>query len=147
MSVGPTLMIAGKLDRLSEYRHLPSSATPICSENAGSRILRAFTLSPMYDTGDFDGGGFDACGFDSPTVDPHGAWLDQDLNRPTSGSTKRRNRSRIGRNEPCPCGSGKKFKRCCIGTFRTRYSKQFIGISLFLAFLILSFYLAGLVWG
>lgn len=22
---------------------------------------------------------------------------------------------RAGRNEPCPCGSGKKFKRCCIG--------------------------------
>jgi uncharacterized protein len=22
-------------------------------------------------------------------------------------------RSRVGRNEPCPCGSGKKFKRCC----------------------------------
>jgi uncharacterized protein len=22
--------------------------------------------------------------------------------------------SRIGRNEPCPCGSGKKYKRCCI---------------------------------
>lgn len=21
---------------------------------------------------------------------------------------------RVGRNEPCPCGSGKKFKRCCI---------------------------------
>jgi hypothetical protein len=20
---------------------------------------------------------------------------------------------RVGRNEPCPCGSGKKFKRCC----------------------------------
>ena len=20
-----------------------------------------------------------------------------------------------GRNEPCPCGSGKKFKRCCLG--------------------------------
>jgi len=20
---------------------------------------------------------------------------------------------RIGRNEPCPCGSGKKFKKCC----------------------------------
>ena len=24
-------------------------------------------------------------------------------------------RQRIGRNEPCPCGSGKKFKRCCGG--------------------------------
>jgi len=25
-------------------------------------------------------------------------------------------RSKIGRNEPCPCGSGKKYKKCCIGT-------------------------------
>ncbi|MDE3161441.1 MAG: SEC-C domain-containing protein [Acidobacteriota bacterium] len=22
-------------------------------------------------------------------------------------------RPKIGRNEPCPCGSGKKFKKCC----------------------------------
>jgi hypothetical protein len=22
---------------------------------------------------------------------------------------------KIGRNEPCPCGSGKKYKRCCLG--------------------------------
>jgi uncharacterized protein YecA (UPF0149 family) len=22
--------------------------------------------------------------------------------------------NRIGRNEPCPCGSGKKFKNCCL---------------------------------
>lgn len=21
--------------------------------------------------------------------------------------------AKIGRNDPCPCGSGKKFKRCC----------------------------------
>jgi len=27
-----------------------------------------------------------------------------------SGSTRLEN---VGRNEPCPCGSGKKFKRCC----------------------------------
>jgi uncharacterized protein len=26
-----------------------------------------------------------------------------------------RNAPKIGRNEPCPCGSGKKFKRCCGG--------------------------------
>ncbi len=24
--------------------------------------------------------------------------------------------SSIGRNEPCPCGSGKKYKQCCLGT-------------------------------
>ena len=22
-------------------------------------------------------------------------------------------KKKIGRNEPCPCGSGKKYKRCC----------------------------------
>jgi uncharacterized protein YecA (UPF0149 family) len=22
-------------------------------------------------------------------------------------------RKRIGRNDPCPCGSGKKYKKCC----------------------------------
>ena len=22
----------------------------------------------------------------------------------------------VGRNDPCPCGSGKKYKRCCLGT-------------------------------
>lgn len=22
---------------------------------------------------------------------------------------------KVGRNDPCPCGSGKKFKNCCIG--------------------------------
>jgi uncharacterized protein len=23
-------------------------------------------------------------------------------------------RTRIGRNDPCPCGSGKKYKKCCL---------------------------------
>ncbi|MGH7436820.1 MAG: SEC-C metal-binding domain-containing protein [Polyangiaceae bacterium] len=27
---------------------------------------------------------------------------------------KRPRATRVGRNQPCPCGSGKKFKRCCI---------------------------------
>ena len=27
---------------------------------------------------------------------------------------------KIGRNEPCPCGSGKKYKRCCEGESTTR---------------------------
>jgi uncharacterized protein len=25
-----------------------------------------------------------------------------------------RNERKIGRNEPCPCGSGKKYKQCCL---------------------------------
>jgi len=34
------------------------------------------------------------------------------------GTTGRRNTpvtAKVGRNDPCPCGSGKKYKRCCIG--------------------------------
>jgi hypothetical protein len=27
-------------------------------------------------------------------------------------------KGRVGRNEPCPCGSGKKFKVCCLGRLR-----------------------------
>jgi len=26
-----------------------------------------------------------------------------------------RSQERIGRNDPCPCGSGRKFKKCCYG--------------------------------
>jgi uncharacterized protein len=28
--------------------------------------------------------------------------------------TVRRKEPKIGRNEPCPCGSGKKYKKCCL---------------------------------
>ena len=26
---------------------------------------------------------------------------------------------KIGRNAPCPCGSGKKYKKCCLGKDKT----------------------------
>ena len=29
------------------------------------------------------------------------------------GDSPRRNASKIGRNDPCPCASGKKYKKCC----------------------------------
>jgi uncharacterized protein YecA (UPF0149 family) len=25
----------------------------------------------------------------------------------------RRDKPKVGRNDPCPCGSGKKYKKCC----------------------------------
>jgi len=30
-----------------------------------------------------------------------------------SGGTVQRSEDKVGRNDPCPCGSGKKFKQCC----------------------------------
>jgi preprotein translocase subunit SecA len=32
---------------------------------------------------------------------------------PTRPSTVRRTQPKVGRNDPCPCGSGKKYKNCC----------------------------------
>ena len=28
-------------------------------------------------------------------------------------TTVKRNTEKVGRNQPCPCGSGKKYKKCC----------------------------------
>jgi len=33
--------------------------------------------------------------------------------RPGSNVIEIQNRTKVGRNDPCPCGSGKKYKRCC----------------------------------
>jgi hypothetical protein len=30
------------------------------------------------------------------------------------GATFKKNYTDVGRNDPCPCGSGKKFKKCCM---------------------------------
>ncbi|HVI56501.1 MAG TPA: UPF0149 family protein [Luteibacter sp.] len=32
---------------------------------------------------------------------------------PAHGKTVRNEGDKVGRNDPCPCGSGKKFKKCC----------------------------------
>ena len=32
---------------------------------------------------------------------------------PEKPKTVRRNQPKVGRNDPCPCGSGKKYKKCC----------------------------------
>ena len=40
-------------------------------------------------------------------------WNTEYLARNGSGRTAARAQHRVGRNEPCPCGSGKKYKQCC----------------------------------
>jgi len=39
-----------------------------------------------------------------------------------SGFTVRRAVARVGRNDPCPCGSGKKYKKCCYAKDQKRLS-------------------------
>lgn len=38
--------------------------------------------------------------------------------------------SKIGRNSPCPCGSGKKHKQCCLGKTEVVEEKARIGMSI-----------------
>lgn len=44
--------------------------------------------------------------------------------------------NRIGRNDPCPCGSGKKAKRCCLPKIKTlamlppQYRERFVAESI-----------------
>ncbi len=49
-----------------------------------------------------------------------------------TGYTVRRAVPRVGRNEPCPCGSGKKYKHCCIekDQDRLRQSSALPGVTL-----------------
>ena len=43
-------------------------------------------------------------------------WFDNDLNEPDEDDYDdyEESKRKIGRNEPCPCGSGKKYKNCCL---------------------------------
>ena len=43
------------------------------------------------------------------TIAGHWAYVDGDMPKPETV----RNSQKIGRNDPCPCGSGRKFKKCC----------------------------------
>jgi SEC-C motif-containing protein len=40
----------------------------------------------------------------------HWYYVDGELPKP---ATQRNPQAKVGRNDPCPCGSGRKFKKCC----------------------------------
>lgn len=42
-------------------------------------------------------------------VDGRWTYVDGEMPRPQTI----RNENKVGRNDPCPCGSGKKYKKCC----------------------------------
>lgn len=44
----------------------------------------------------------------------HTFWLARRAHLAPSSEPRRCSDSRVGRNDPCPCGSGKKFKKCCL---------------------------------
>jgi preprotein translocase subunit SecA len=51
---------------------------------------------------------------DTPAPRPQGVPMNLRENRPDQAAVPagRSNGRKVGRNDPCPCGSGKKYKRC-----------------------------------
>ena len=43
----------------------------------------------------------------------YGSAADGGIDRQHKQQTVRRDKPKVGRNDPCPCGSGKKYKKCC----------------------------------
>jgi uncharacterized protein len=44
----------------------------------------------------------------------HAYWLKRRSEDVAPSQPVRRSEPRVGRNDPCPCGSGKKYKKCCL---------------------------------
>jgi uncharacterized protein len=44
----------------------------------------------------------------------HAYWLARRAQDAPSAASLGRSTARVGRNDPCPCGSGKKYKKCCL---------------------------------
>ncbi|MEW8665828.1 MAG: UPF0149 family protein [Candidatus Thiodiazotropha endolucinida] len=44
----------------------------------------------------------------------HAYWLSRRDEIPQDELIKKREQPLVGRNDPCPCGSGKKYKKCCL---------------------------------
>lgn len=44
----------------------------------------------------------------------HAFWLERRSDHAPVAQPVRRSAPRVGRNDPCPCGSGKKYKKCCL---------------------------------
>ena len=44
----------------------------------------------------------------------HTYWLERRGDHASATQPVRRTAPRVGRNDPCPCGSGKKYKKCCL---------------------------------
>ena len=58
-------------------------------------------------------------GDDPPDGGAYGTPPGAETDWPSDDGPVRRDAAKVGRNDPCPCGSGKKYKKCCLNAART----------------------------
>ncbi|WP_404713932.1 UPF0149 family protein [Sphingomonas sp. MMS24-J13] len=87
-------------------------------EGAGAALTGLITLADIArDESDLEREAIDALTEDAPKLIPQ--WIDalhawRSTTSPAApASLSPLSSAKIGRNDPCPCGSGKKYKKCC----------------------------------
>ncbi|MCY3994917.1 MAG: DUF1186 domain-containing protein [Rhodobacter sp.] len=94
------MFTAGRItDDLMEFRHFEQDLKKGLDPRGGERTLQQEYYKLWDDTVDF---------FPSEDEARH-----QERRRRFPNRTRRRKASKLGRNDPCTCGSGKKYKHCC----------------------------------
>jgi len=99
-------------------------------EQVAEKIMKISAVEEKYkrsvfrsDEGRFEHKGYSALGMPSSGQDEYYGKPDGEVSYPeersapfpvaSPASTFKRETPKVGRNDPCPCGSGKKFKKCC----------------------------------
>jgi uncharacterized protein len=96
---------------LNEALDRPNDRARLADEHMGYIDDVLVALERFIETDDADDGAYDADdGDDVFTDDAETTWPSwSELGLPTRDPYRD-----VGRNDPCPCGSGKKFKKCCL---------------------------------
>jgi hypothetical protein len=105
-SIDPTWLSFGEFEKDLEYAVKHPEAQPLHPD--GSHDLFGDTIAELSDW---------AC-FKPKATRDRSEW--GPLN--SVGMPHREPLRKIGRNDPCPCGSGKKFKKCCLNATPGRFS-------------------------
>ncbi|MFH2137708.1 MAG: preprotein translocase subunit SecA [Candidatus Omnitrophota bacterium] len=116
---GIGLRAFGQKDPLVEYQHeaysLFSEMIARIKEETLEFLFKIKTVASEEPAGVFDSipvsySHPETTSFNQPGQTPHA--LPQD-SREQKATTYTRSQEKVGRNDPCPCGSGKKHKKCC----------------------------------
>ena len=106
LEVRDALLVSCKLmnERFPEFdAWLEDSKNDVAFRKAWYKDHYLNTPVDVFDEGDFDDEDYD----------------DEVLDYDEESITVVRHQPTVGRNDPCPCGSGKKFKKCCLNKPKT----------------------------
>ena len=130
-SAVPGLVLAGRIMANEDFAQTTGAALPFGVPNAAQRALLVRGLEAIYKgdlsqlspekssglsatiiRGCLETGAMEHIRYDEPGAMPEGGRR-RTASEPFRGSAGAAAPRRVGRNDPCPCGSRKKFKHCC----------------------------------